>query len=801
MTQMHEERPLAADALAEGEPSSHDPMHEGDYTPAPEQGVQANETLPALPPTADTDTAIDFLRRWGFAALSAIDPASGRIETKTFPRENDGAGDLPERALRDWIDARQGKANLYFSTNRPARPIFKKAEKSDIARAVAFHCDADPRAGEDLGQERHRIRSRIEAFSPKPSVVVDSGGGFQCFWLLREPVKLHGEDGIAFDEIERRNRALDVALDGDSCFNVDRVMRLPGSINVPNKKKRDKGRDQAGTAVVWADWDRRYDLTDFELAPPLAAAEKQTAALAGPIDLDDLDLSHLSEAERDRCRAIVLNGFDPGDSTKYHVNGELNRSAATMGAAYLLKMAGVTESAAVSILTDARYAISAHCLAQKGNAKRAAERAYRRAKVDEGSPVPPYATDHNGRPFAIRPNLALAFDRLGVKLTYNAFLCRAVKDGKHALDNDSLLDLMYEVRENCFWQIAKDAFMDLAVALAREESFHPVRDYLAGLKWDGTPRIDNWLVRYCGATDSAYVRAIGRIFFVAAVRRVRKPGCKFDELLVLESPQGMGKSTVLRILAVNDDWFSDSLPLSADDKKVIEQTEGKWIIECGELRGMKQQDVEHLKAFCSRQYDRGRLSYDKLTSERPRQCVFAGTTNSEKYLRDTTGNRRFWPVKVGAIDLEAIKRDRDQLWAEAAAAEAAGEKISLDPGLYDEAAREQRNREVEEPWDDRLTEVLGDLIGKIRVSDVWRILDKPTGQQTKEDKARLNEAMKKLGFEKVPHLRFGGGAGVPAFARGDDQQRRHEIILTLDERGRVLKAANAPEAGDPGLPI
>jgi predicted P-loop ATPase len=203
-----------------------------------------------------------------------------------------------------------------------------------------------------------------------------------------------------------------------------------------------------------------------------------------------------------------------------------------------------------------------------------------------------------------------------------------------------------------------------------------VLDYLDGLKWDGKTRIDRWLTTYGGADDTPYVSAVGRIMLVAAARRVRRPGCKFDEMPTFESPQGKDKSTALKVLAVEEDWFSDDLPLTADSQKVIEQTTGRWIVEVAELSGMRKANVEHLKSFLSRQVDRSRMAYGRLTTEKKREFIVVGTTNETAYLKDLTGNRRYWPVKTPIFDLAALRRDRDQLWAEAAAHEAAGETAS-----------------------------------------------------------------------------------------------------------------------------
>src|SRR5262249_7296663 len=198
-----------------------------------------------------------------------------------------------------------------------------------------------------------------------------------------------------------------------------------------------------------------------------------------------------------------------------------------------------------------------------------------------------------------------------------------------------------------------------------------------------------------GEEATEYTDAVGALMLIAAVRRIRQPGCKFDEMPVLESDQGKEKSTALRIMAVNDDWFSDDVPLNADGKRVIEALRGRWIVEAAELNGMRKGEVEHLKAFLSRAEDRARMSYDRLCTEVKRQCVIIGTTNSSEYLRDSPGNRRFWPVKIEQFDCEALRRDRDQLWAEAAKREATpGQTIRLERSLWGAAVEEQAARRI-----------------------------------------------------------------------------------------------------------
>lgn len=203
-------------------------------------------------------------------------------------------------------------------------------------------------------------------------------------------------------------------------------------------------------------------------------------------------------------------------------------------------------------------------------------------------------------------------------------------------------------------------------------------EYLNALVWDQKPRIERWLIDYAGAPDTEYVRAVSRKVLIAAVRRARQPGCRFDEMLILESPQGTGKSRALRILAVEDAWFADKLPLGA--REILETTEGKWIVEASELTLLRQTDVGALKACLSRQHDEARLRYQTTVSRVPRQFLIVGTMNTtEDSLHEPTGNRRLMWVRVQRFNLEQLRTDRDQLWAEAAEAEALGESIRLNP--------------------------------------------------------------------------------------------------------------------------
>jgi predicted P-loop ATPase len=239
------------------------------------------------------------------------------------------------------------------------------------------------------------------------------------------------------------------------------------------------------------------------------------------------------------------------------------------------------------------------------------------------------------------------------------------------------------------------------VAVSRNIRIHPVRDYLDALAWDRTPRLDAWAVTYLGAEDTPLHRSMASLWMISAVARIMQPGCKADHMLILEGPQGIRKSTALKVLA-SEPWFTDELA-ELGSKDAAQQMRGIWIIEMAELDAIGQADVSRIKAFLSRTTDRYRPPYERYVVTVPRQCVFAGTVNPDTYLRDETGNRRFWPLRCGDIDLDGLRRDRDQLWAEAVARYRAGAPWWIeDRTLVAEASAAQEARYQGDAWDARI---------------------------------------------------------------------------------------------------
>jgi predicted P-loop ATPase len=310
--------------------------------------------------------------------------------------------------------------------------------------------------------------------------------------------------------------------------------------------------------------------------------------------------------------------------------------------------------------------------------------------------------------------------------------------------------------------------------VASHHRHHAVREYLDGLSWDGTPRLDAWLETHLGAkTDAealdaelsdddlnreeptpseryaAYLRSVGAKWLIAAVARIYRPGCKADYVIILEGPQGIGKSTCLRILA-GDEAFADEIA-DLGTKDSAQDLRGKWIVELAEVAALRRAEVERVKAFVSRNVDHYRPSYGRRSMDFPRQCVFAGTTNADAYLADETGNRRFWPVKVTGLQLEALERDRDQLWAEAVARFKAGESWWLEREVEAFAAEEQERRRQGDPWEEPILDWLGRQTETEHT--VPEILQGPIGRDvgdwTQRDMNRVVRCLRANGYERV----------------------------------------------------
>lgn len=293
-----------------------------------------------------------------------------------------------------------------------------------------------------------------------------------------------------------------------------------------------------------------------------------------------------------------------------------------------------------------------------------------------------------------------------------------------------------------FYKITgKEKIMDGMMNAAKDNTVHPIRAYLEQLVWDSIPRLDTLLVDYLGAEDTPYVRAVTRKTFTAAVARIFEPGCKFDYVLTLAGPQGRGKSTL--VAKMSNGWYTDSLA-GIGTKEAYEGIQGYWLVELGELAAMRKLEIETIKNFISKQVDSYRAAYGRRVEDHPRQCIFIGTTNSTAFLRDDTGNRRFWPVRLGdrppekTVWGDLTQPIIDQLWAEAVDFYHNGEALTLPIELTESAQEQQRDFTEEDPRAGEIAEFLDRLL-----PEDWDKKDKAARQAWFTDELSAGKGVKR----------------------------------------------------------
>lgn len=336
--------------------------------------------------------------------------------------------------------------------------------------------------------------------------------------------------------------------------------------------------------------------------------------------------------------------------------------------------------------------------------------------------------------------------------------------------------------------------------VASENRYHPIRDYLEKLKWDGQPRIDNLLPRYLGADCDDYTKEIMRLFMLAAIHRVYEPGCKFEIMVCLVGGQGAGKSTFFRFLAINDEWFSDDLK-RMDDDNVYRKMQRHWIIEMSEMMAtVNAKSIEDIKSFISRQKETYKIPYETHPEDRPRQCVFVGTSNNMDFLPlDRTGNRRFAPVLVHPewVEkhiLEDEKESREyirQAWAEAMELYRNGFHELKLSGKTEEYLKEMQKDFMPEDakvgiiqnWLDELAEdyVCSIMIYKEAFSHEY---DTPKDWELKEINNVMNHSI--VGWEKISSHRFAGYGTQRGWRRvagkNEFQNLPEDVVIPFEER-------------------
>ena len=322
------------------------------------------------------------------------------------------------------------------------------------------------------------------------------------------------------------------------------------------------------------------------------------------------------------------------------------------------------------------------------------------------------------------------------------------------LDNEALIDIRYYLETVCELEADSRLVSDACYILASRNTYHPVKEYIEKEKWDGIKRLDEWLIHTVGCEDNIYNQLAGKRLLIAAVNRVYNPGCKFDHMMILEGPQGIGKSTMIEELAGN---FYIDVSFEHKDKDLVDTMRQGMLIEVSELTGMNKKEIDWLKSFITRKTDVIRLPYAHRSKPFKRNCVFIGTYNpsgNNTYLNDDTGNRRFWPIECRVINLEYIKENKHQLWAEALECFKAKEPYYI----FEEEAIKimldiHAEREIESPTHTRIKEWLKIKFDEVSMTEIIEDCLKinMSGKHPKEMlslQTTVGIIMKKIGWRK-----------------------------------------------------
>ncbi|MBN8963036.1 MAG: hypothetical protein J0H71_18030 [Rhizobiales bacterium] len=419
-----------------------------------------------------------------------------------------------------------------------------------------------------------------------------------------------------------------------------------------------------------------------------------------------------------------------------------------------------------------------------------------------------FLTDAKGNPDPNNSdNIAVFIRQRQIELRYNEWDQRfehadAGRDNWQTLTDDIRNDLLVDAENSQFaFRPTESRFRRGLAKIARETKFDPVLEMIGRLAdtWDGVARLDSWLHHAVGVPDDDYHRAVSRNVIGGMVRRARHPGCQHQEVLLLISPkQGEGKSTLAQILAVNEEWFTDDIDLNATPQNMIPQMAGKWVIEFPELSGMARKETESLKAFLTRQTENVTKKYQADASRISRRCIFVGTTNSERPLRDETGNRRWLPVRVAReIDLAWMRANVEQIIGEAAVREANGEAFSIPRECWQVAAEHQAAAAEQPEYVTILSDWLTPYPDAFATSSTMsEIVRRAAGRQINAN--AYGRHLRSMGF--LDTYKWTDGRSTRQWRRGSGAR---ELIPAVDGRGvacRIIPTAFAPPMKLPPLP-
>lgn len=625
-----------------------------------------------------------------------------------------------------------------------------------------------------------------------PSLIVHSGNGIQAWWVFREPVVFE-DDGhiqVAADLIQRWQGILSTHAKKsgyriDATHDLARVMRLPGTAN-----RKDPSNPKP---VTFTDSGRRYDPSDF--AEIVKSVSLQSKLPAVKRDYPLVSIAPIMDgcAWMRRCRDHANTLPEPEWYQMLTVLARCRDSeelAHRLSSPYPSYSHQETQNKLAHAITNSKGPVTCGYVestlgfsgcstcANRGRVRSPISIATAPPDQWEGVETVDVATleyqevqpdwkellKRNKKgplPNMYNAAVALTFHEMFQRsLAFNTLtnvieITRPMRNIEMEVpaewaDKHDVAFAIWLQRQDI--EASAETASRAAGYVARRNPVHPIRDYLQSLRWDGVPRIHDWLQQCLGVEDSAYVRSVGAKWLISAVARVMRPGCKADHMLILEGHQGIGKSTALEVLAGR--YFTDAVG-NMSDKDAALAVQRVWIVEIGELSSFKKtSEVEHIKGFITRTTDRIRPPYGRYVQEMPRQCVFAGTTNQDQYLTDETGNRRFWPVMCRFANIERLREIRDQLWAEALTAFEDGKVWWLEEAeAVQSAAVQQRQRVETDVWESIIREYVRSLYlggtSHFNVEDILAgCLKIPSNQWEHKHKIRVGRILAALGVQK-----------------------------------------------------
>jgi len=627
---------------------------------------------------------------------------TGKLIVSSFGQNPDTGENLPainvpfEIGDVDGMVAKILELNAQTHRNVYVAPAVFRAgrrAKEEVVAVFAVVADFDD-------SEAHRWRERLPL---EPDYVLEtSAGRFQAFFWFDKPASPEEANSICV-----KLKAFANCDHGTGDYS--HVWRVPGTVNWPNQKKVREGRsrDPQVVKVVVECGDLLTDPDDLDrLLPALATTTKPTkpkaAVVVADIDDDDFDVDDFDVPS-------FLHGLPPTLRNKIRAKPGANsdRSTDIFAVVQSLLKKNLSDSQIAKVIEDFPEGIGEKYV---GRSDLMTEIARIRTKPPTS---PDLVVGAGGQPLANLANARILLRRkdwVGV-LKFNEFANRIEIHKKAPVDlsiadhvdgalvwNDACDTLVSEWMQHQGVGVKSNLVAEAVEVTARENGYHPVREYLDGLHWDGRPRLDTWAIDYLGATDSPYTRAVSPAWMIGGVARIYEPGTKMDYAVILEGPQGLGKSSTFRVLG--GDYFSDEVGDTKSKDTLVTLHAGNWIVEMGELDGMNKSDVRAFKQFITKQSDFFRPPYGRRSRNFRRSFVFCGTTNDEEYLKDATGGRRFWPIACTRIDIEGLQAVRDQLWAEAADRFRNGERWWLDKAAEKLAQIEQRARYQHDEWED-----------------------------------------------------------------------------------------------------